>query len=90
MLYDAWGGQSCDLIPIDFDEAVMSFLGAIPLVGLSAQGMAEIRLIRNNGRGYRPTGLELWWLLASTILLSSISMHYYIVDTFIWRRTVGA
>ncbi len=38
---------------------------------------------------YIATGLERWWIIASTILLSSISVHHYIVDSFIWRRTVG-
>jgi hypothetical protein len=36
------------------------------------------------------TSLQHWWLIASTILLSSISAHHYLVDSFIWRRSVGA
>lgn len=176
MLYDAWGGQAYELIPVNFDESVMFFLGIVALFGIYAQCIAEARLIRRNGRDYRPTGLicyaicmgihyygfmivthfqrgfeavtffhamqylalvwvlerrqraaagnrwikavpnligfllfwltlyllgfgweqylttalEHWWLIASTILLSSISVHHYIVDSFLWRRSVGA
>ncbi|MCA9058149.1 MAG: hypothetical protein KDA85_06600 [Planctomycetaceae bacterium] len=176
MLYDAWGGQSYELIPVDFDDSVMRFLGVIALIGVYTQVIAEIRLIRRNGRAYRPTGLicyavclgihyygfmivthfhrgfeaitfyhamqylalvwvlerrqraaagnrwiasipnlagfgifwltlyllgfgweqylttaiERWWIIASTILLSSISVHHYVVDSFLWRRSVGA
>ncbi|MCA9062583.1 MAG: hypothetical protein KDA96_05975 [Planctomycetaceae bacterium] len=176
MLYDAWGGQSYELIPVNFDAAFMRFLGAVALIGVYTQIVAEIRLIRRNGRNYRPTGLicyvvclgihyygfmilthfqrgfeavtfyhamqylalvwvlerrqrsatgnswitaipnlagfalfwlvlyllgfgweqylttalERWWVIASTILLSSISVHHYIVDSFLWRRSVGA
>ena len=176
MLYDAWGGQSYELIPYNFDESFMKFLGAIACCGLYTQLVAEGRLIRRNGSSYRPTGLicyavcmgihyygfmlvehfqrgfeavtffhamqylalvwvlerkqraasgnrwivavpnligfsifwltlyllgfgweqylttalEHWWIIASTILLSSISVHHYIVDSFLWRRSVGS
>jgi hypothetical protein len=175
MLYDAWGGQSYDLIPVNFDDSMMRFLAVIALLGLYSQCISEVRLIRRNGRDYRPTGLicysvcmgihyygfmilshfqrgfeavtffhamqylalvwvlerrqraatgnqwiqavpnlvgflmfwlalyvlgygweqylttaiSNWWLIASTILLSSISVHHYIADSFLWRRSVG-
>lgn len=176
MLYDAWGGQTYELMPVDFGPLFMQFLAVIACVGLYVQAVAEIRLIRRNGKNYNPngiicytvcmgihyygfmvlshfqrgfeavtffhamqylalvwvlerrqrsaagnqwitaipnlagfcvfwlvlyvlgfgweqyltTGLERWWTIASTILLSSISVHHYIVDSFIWRRSVGA
>lgn len=31
-----------------------------------------------------------WWLLAPTILLAAVSVHHYTVDSFLWRRSVGA
>jgi hypothetical protein len=34
--------------------------------------------------------LSHWWTMASTILLAAISVHHYVVDSFLWRRPVGA
>jgi hypothetical protein len=175
-LYDAWGGRTYELMPVDFGPTAMRVLFVIAGLGVYTQIVSEIRLIIKNGKNYSPiglicflicigvhyygfmvlshfqrgfetitffhalqylalvwvlerkqraaagnrwitmlpnlagfalfwlalyllgfgweqyitTGLEKWWLLASTILLSSISVHHYIVDSFIWRRTIGA
>lgn len=45
------------------------------------------------GYGYEQkltTALNDYWLQASTVLLAGISVHHYTVDSFIWRRSVGA
>lgn len=34
--------------------------------------------------------LNHWWTMASTILLAAISVHHYVVDSFLWRRPVGS
>jgi hypothetical protein len=45
------------------------------------------------GYGYEQkltVALTSYWTQASAILLGAISAHHYTVDTFIWRRKVGA
>jgi hypothetical protein len=38
---------------------------------------------------YVTAGIGKWWVIASTILLSAVSVHHYVVDSIIWRRSIG-
>jgi hypothetical protein len=174
-LYDAWGGETYELMPVKFDALFMSLLFLFACFGFVVQIASEITLIRKNAKEYNPTGLicflicigvhyygfmvlshfqrgfeavtffhamqylalvwvlersqrkksgNQWiaavpnllgfflfwlvlfalgfgweqyvttglshfWVIASTILLSSISVHHYVVDSIIWRRAAG-
>lgn len=57
MLYDAWGGKSYELIPVNVDDMLLRWLGLVAIGGIYLQLVLEARSLLKNGRAYRPTGL---------------------------------
>lgn len=69
LLYDAWGGKTNSLIPVDFGINVMGPLWLVAYAGIYTAIMAETRLIWKNGWKYQPTG--------AICFLAFLAIHIY-------------
>jgi isoprenylcysteine carboxyl methyltransferase (ICMT) family protein YpbQ len=87
MLYQAWGGQSHDLIPMDIDDMLLNWLGLVALGGVYLLGVLEARSIWKNGRDYRLTGLICFIMFLGVhwygfMLLSHYQRGFFTVTIF--------
>jgi hypothetical protein len=87
MLYQAWGGNSYDIMPLDINDMLLQWLAFLAVGGVYLQLVHEARAIWRNGRDYRPTGfvcfvMYLWIHWYGFTLLSHYQQGFFAVTIF--------